>query len=274
MANVTSVFNDGPSGLSPARNLGVRHAGGDIIAFLDDDAIAFPDWAEQIVGAFAGDDERVAVTGPVYPAWEDESMSWFPEEFLWILSCTMPGRLTRDGPQKVRNVWGVNMSFRRDVFQHCRFSETFVGGNQGSTDSSKLGLLGDDTEFCLQLHARTGRPVVFSPAVRVFHKVYRHRLTSRFIHRRAFWEGYTKAVLAKRYGEGGQRQLDMSTEFALLRSILFRFVPRSLSLLVRKPELMGRRLLLAADVLFHVALGYTAACLPVAGNLITRRYSR
>lgn len=119
-----------------------------------------------------------------------------------------------------------------------------------------------------------GRPVIFSPAVRVFHKVYRHRLTSRFIHRRAFWEGYTKAVLARRYAGRRGQKLVMCSEYSLLRRILFRFFLRTFYQLSRNPVLAGRRLLVAGDVLLHVALGYAAPRLPGIGTIIANHYRR
>src|SRR5215213_6274935 len=38
--------------VSHARNEGVRRCGGEIIAFIDDDAVAHPRWLEEIVGVF------------------------------------------------------------------------------------------------------------------------------------------------------------------------------------------------------------------------------
>ncbi len=49
---VRVVANEEARGLSGARNTGVRHSGGDIIAFLDDDATAHPDWLEILVREF------------------------------------------------------------------------------------------------------------------------------------------------------------------------------------------------------------------------------
>ena len=48
-----------------ARNVGVQHAAGDILAFIDDDAIPPPAWLERLVVPF--EDERVgSVGGPVF----------------------------------------------------------------------------------------------------------------------------------------------------------------------------------------------------------------
>jgi len=43
------LYNQGQWGVSSARNLAIKHVKADIIAFIDDDAILFPDWVEETV---------------------------------------------------------------------------------------------------------------------------------------------------------------------------------------------------------------------------------
>jgi len=74
------ILNDGKYGLSTARNVGIKHANGDIIVFVDDDVLLCPDWAEKMVEAYK-DNAIIGVTGPAFPLWEDASMAWFPKEF-------------------------------------------------------------------------------------------------------------------------------------------------------------------------------------------------
>src|SRR4051794_5862320 len=49
--------NTGERGLSGARNTGVRAARGEVIAFLDDDAVAAPDWLQRLLEPYG--DPRV-----------------------------------------------------------------------------------------------------------------------------------------------------------------------------------------------------------------------
>lgn len=270
ISNVKVVFNDRVKGLSGARNVALCHAHGDIIAFVDDDVLLSPDWAEELVKTYASYNIAIGVTGAALPAWQGESMAWFPKEFYWIISCT--GWFQADGVRPVRNAWGMNMSFRREAFHHCRFDEA-LGGNMGAVDGSKMGLLGEDTQISLKLRNATGRPIVYNPTVKVWHKVYGYRLRSRFIRRRAFWEGYTKAWLKRLYRKGDVMDAaDLATEYELMRHIMFGFFPSLLRDFVGNPIITWRRFRLAADVLLHVALGYASALLPVLGEVIRRRY--
>ena len=47
--SIKIVLNTGAQGLSETRNVGIRASTGDIVAFIDDDAIAEPDWLEHLV---------------------------------------------------------------------------------------------------------------------------------------------------------------------------------------------------------------------------------
>jgi len=264
--NLKVVFNDGQAGLSPARNLGVRYARGEIIAFLDDDVIPFPDWAQSVVQSYA-DPSVIGVTGPGLPLWQHDSLRWLPEEFYWIVSCTAFSGWNERRP--VRSAWGMNMSFRREAFDHCRFSHE-AGQTNGGFEAWKAGPF-DDAEFSINLRLKTGRAVIFDPGVRVWHKVYAYRLTPRFIRGQSFWQGYTKALLRRTYA-ADEDMRGLSREYDLLRRIILGLLPRTLVHLPRSPALAWPRLRLIASVLLHVALGYLAGSWPRWGRIIARCY--
>ena len=264
--NLNVVFNDGPHGLSPARNLGVRHARGDIIAFIDDDAVPFPDWAQNIVQTYV-DPAIIGVTGPGLPLWQDESLRWLPEEFYWIVSCTAFAGWNERRP--VRSAWGMNMSFRREAFDYCRFSHD-AGQTNGSFEAWKAGPF-DDAEFSINLRLKTGRTIAFDPGVRVRHKVYRYRLTPRFIRGQSFWQGYTKAFLRRTYAADEDIR-HLSREYDLLRRILLGLLPRTIVQLATSPGMAWRRLRLIGSVFVHVGIGYLAGTWPRLGRVVARRY--
>ena len=188
------TFVDGEPGLSAARNLGVMNAKGDMVGFVDDDVVLFPDWAEEMVKTYE-DDSAIGVTGPAFPLWEDQSMSWLPEEFYWIISCS--AFTGWNGLRPVRSAWGNNMSFRKEAFNYCRFSQDF-GQTMGEQEAWKAGPV-DDAEFSINLRLKTRKSILFNPRVRVKHKVYTYRLSQKFIRGQCYWQGYSKALLRKTY---------------------------------------------------------------------------
>src|SRR4051812_12229234 len=107
------IENDQARGLSGARNSGVRVARGDVIAFLDDDATAAPDWLEWLGGPY-GDEHVLGVGGAIEPRWTGGRPAGFPPEFQWVVGCTYEGMPERRSA--VRNLIGANMSLRRALF--------------------------------------------------------------------------------------------------------------------------------------------------------------
>lgn len=269
---VRVVLNDGRPGLAAARNVGVEQAAGDILAFIDDDALPFPDWGEEIVRTLHSDEGIVGVTGPAFPIWEDETLTWLPEEFYWLISCPTPGWLGCGHLRQVRNAWGMNMAFRREAFQPCRFPEAF-GYTRSQGYTGPANLLGEDTAFSLLVRRRTGKQIVFNPRARVHHKVYRQRLAPASVRRRAFWEGFTKARLRRLGWAEPDMGVDLTPERVLLRRLALGFLPRVLSGLPRWPGRSWRELRLALEVLSHVAMGYAAASLPTLGRALCRYYA-
>ncbi|MHB1005738.1 MAG: glycosyltransferase family 2 protein [Chloroflexota bacterium] len=139
------VENRGAAGSSGAWNAGIQAATGEIIAFIDDDAVAAPDWLAELERGYR-QPETIGVGGAILPMWLDGRPRWFPDEFAWVVGCTYRG-LPED-ETSVRNLIGCNMSFRREAFD---LAGGFLGAEQGIGHMGASPIGGDETEFCIRL---------------------------------------------------------------------------------------------------------------------------
>lgn len=190
--DIRVVANSNAQGLSGARNCGVAEATGDIIAFIDDDALAAPDWIEALLKNYQNR-HVLAVGGHIEAFWPYERPMWWPEEFDWVVGCSYRGQ--REIVGAVRNLIGCNMSFRRVVFDVCEgFSSDF--GRVGSDGSGC-----EETEFCIR--AQSAFPlshILYDPAVRVLHRIDPERARWAYFTKRCLAEGRSKAALAAQAG--------------------------------------------------------------------------
>ena len=181
------IENEGQQGLSGARNSGIVKATGDIIAFLDDDAKAAPDWLERLSEGYE-QPEVAGVGGSIEPLWHNGRPDWFPAEFDWVVGCTYRGMPDKDA--WVRNFIGCNMSFRREVFQA-------VGGFRlGRVGVLSIGQENDETEFCIRItQSNPNLKLLFRPSARVQHRVVPRRTNLHYFIKRCYSEGISKARL-------------------------------------------------------------------------------
>ena len=185
---VRLVENHEEQGLSGARNSGVAVCGGEVVAFLDDDAVAAPDWLERLAEAYR-DPDVLGAGGTVRPAWIEGKPSWFPPEFDWVVGCTHSGMPKQR--EAVRNLVGANMSLRREALLE-------VGGFR-----HELGRIGtipagcEETDLCIRIGKRwPGSKILYDPAAAVDHYVPATRGTREYFTSRCRGEGRSKAVLA------------------------------------------------------------------------------
>jgi glycosyltransferase involved in cell wall biosynthesis len=79
--------NDENQGISYSRTKGAELASGEIVAFIDDDATAEPDWVQRLAYVYEKTD-AIAVGGDVKPDWQTEKPD-FSRGFL--LACRVCG---------------------------------------------------------------------------------------------------------------------------------------------------------------------------------------
>jgi glycosyltransferase involved in cell wall biosynthesis len=191
-SNVKVVENREELGLSGARNTGVALSTGQVIAFIDEDAQAQPDWVEKLLLGYENS-QVIGVGGEVRPDWSVPAPDWFPEEYNWVVGCSYKG--LPELRAAVRNPIGCNMSFKREALLYAKGFRSGVG---------RVGTLPvgcEETE--LTIRARQLNPnsiYLYEPTAVVYHKVPKWRLSGRYFIHRCYSEGLSKALVTHYVG--------------------------------------------------------------------------
>jgi glucosyl-dolichyl phosphate glucuronosyltransferase len=261
MHNVELFFNDGEMGLSGARNKGIENATGEILGFVDDDVVLFPNWAEATVETFSNDSTVIAITGPAFPLWEDDSMKWLPQELQWIVGATSfwsSNKIT-----EVRNVWGMNMSFRREAFEKyggflkrmSDFTEKGVAKHMLSNCYDNV-VPHEDVELSLRITQKNGKRIVYNPDVKVLHRATKSRLRLSFIMKEALHQGCAKRMI-NRLNTTKDLHL-LKRENDVLIKILKNLLPSTIIRFPKEPYNSWRKFSITMFTLFFLCLGYAS----------------
>jgi len=186
IANFSYVYEP-QLGLSQARNTGFRHAVGEFIAYLDDDAVASENWLSSALKAFDTTAPQVGcVAGKVDPIWEAPRPLWLPDEllpYLTVLNLSEKARFLANSELIV----GTNMVFPRACLEK-------VGGFSSSLGRKGKRLLSNEELVLRKLLEQQGFRTYYEPKMCVGHYVARERLCKRWFTKRLFWQGVSEVA--------------------------------------------------------------------------------
>ena len=133
---VTIIRRPQQGGAGAARATGAKEARGDILAFVDSDCLAPPDWLEKVLAEFEQDPELNAVGG-MYRHCNTKTLtsifSKFEEEYLHAFFDKTPNYSTLTGGNKAvkKSVWDECRSGRELIhFRNVASSEDTVVANE------------------------------------------------------------------------------------------------------------------------------------------------
>jgi len=237
--NVVIHNNNENKGISYSRTKGAELATGEIVAFIDDDGVAEPDWIDKHVEAYR-ETEAVAVAGYVAPNWVTQKPDFFPAEFYWLVGCTELS-FAEDG-ETVRNGYGSNVSYRREVFLD-------VGGYDVNTGrKGDQHIQAHEAPVGIRIREEYGQGVKYVEDAVVHHTLFEYRGDFRWLVFRSFWQGFSKRVMSLLYPNTA------GNENAYLKMLLLRSLPRRAKKALIGPSLSQAKQFVAI-VVFTAAVG-------------------
>ena len=195
--NNIKYFKESVVGYSAPRNCGWKNASGNIVAYIDDDEIAAPDWLESIEKAFQIEEKPNIVGGIYLIKYDVNPPDWFIESMGGTNKKRQKGILNY---RKDCYLAGGNIAFKKEVLEKLNgFSNDF---------NMKNGFLmmGEDTDIC-QRAIKAEFKLYYDPDIKIYHRMNQNNydieirkqkaektgMTARFIFgRKPFFSHYFK----------------------------------------------------------------------------------
>jgi GT2 family glycosyltransferase len=182
-------FVEVQQGLSHARNRGITEATGDIVVFMDDDAIAEPDYLGHMLAFFERTPDAAACGGRIYPRFESRRPRWMSHFLLSLTSSIDLGDKVKVFRRRQFPI-GANMAVRKTAFSKYGVFNPDLGRKGSSLDGA------EEKDFFYRLMA-AGEKIYYVPDAIVHHYVPDRRLTFEFFKRQATGIGKSERIRAK-----------------------------------------------------------------------------
>lgn len=163
-------------GLSAARNKGIKEANGDIIIYVDDDALVDPDYIRSFAEHFATHPTTMAAGGPIEPLYETQEPSWMSPYTKALLTAWMNyGDKVREYPSG-KYPGGGNAAYRKVVFDKVGLFNTELGRKGTAL------LASEEKDIFDKMHAM-GMKVLYLPTPVLHHIIPQAKLEEPYFER-------------------------------------------------------------------------------------------
>jgi len=188
-------------GLSIARNAGFQAAKGEILAYLDDDAIASPGWLTALWEAYQDNDNLAIAGGKVTLIWPENTTPppWLSEGLAGNLGAYNLGEERTLITQPGLTPRGLNYSIRRSFLEQ-------IGGFDVNLGRVGKNLLSNEELHMTELALNQGWQVAYLPKAIVAHNVAPERLHKSWFLQRGWWQGVSECYREQIAGRADRGQ--------------------------------------------------------------------
>tara|TARA_Y100000385_G_scaffold124527_1_gene129440 strand:- start:9260 stop:10195 length:936 start_codon:yes stop_codon:yes gene_type:complete len=180
-------------GLSYARNRGIKEAKGDVIIFVDDDAILDENYFEKLDYYFITEKETMAIGSKIFLKYESPKPPLWENKHLNSLHAYFNLGNKKKYFSKSKYPIGTNMSFRKEVFEK-------IGDFNVTLGRVKSGLGGgEEKDIFMRMYANKMK-VLYVPDAIVHHRIPEERTKSDFIKRQALGIGKSEKIRTTQLG--------------------------------------------------------------------------
>ena len=213
-------------GIAFARTRGAKEATGEIIAYIDDDCMAEPNWLEEIIKFYTVNTETMSTGGRIIPEYLVPAADWFGKYFWGLVGNYDLGKSVFQ-MKGVRYPSGANMHFRKTAFEKYGYFD----GNLGRSGKSLMA--GEEKAMYLKL-INGNEKVFYLPHVIVHHHVEGNKFDKEYVKRHSMGIGASERLM----NQGSVLKL-LAKFFEYLAKLGYAIAYGFLYLFQGKPSKMG-----------------------------------
>ena len=195
------------TGLSVARNTGAKTASAEILAYLDDDAVASSQWLRVLYEAYQSNNKLAIAGGKVTLIWPEDinPPKWLSVELSGNLGYYDLGNSVVYIDQPGLTPRGLNYSIRRIFLEQ-------IGGFDINLGRVGNKLLSNVELYTTELALKQGWLVAYLPEALVAHNVAPERVKPSWFIERGWWQGVSECYREQLAGKAGLNQLSRGGE--------------------------------------------------------------
>jgi glycosyltransferase involved in cell wall biosynthesis len=181
-------------GLSAARNKGIHEAKGDVIVYIDDDALVDSWYLRTVAEYMSAHKEIDAIGGPIIPLYEEtEEPKWMTRYTKELLCGYLNfGEAIRPFPGE-RYPGGGNAAYRSEVFSQVGLFNTALGRKGNS-------LMGAEEKDIFDKMKECGMRFMYLPKMILHHIIPQKKLESDYFNRLTYQIGISERQRTKALG--------------------------------------------------------------------------